>query len=225
MDYGISGKTALVTGAKRGIGYAAAVMFARAGVNTAFIDIDDTKEETEEFNRINQDNYDKNMAFLRYYMILNVAITLILNLIVSFLFAGGVYLIAEKDGSRFFVTGHPEYDPDTLDKELIERTQKQLLKRIKEEAKSIHEKYVSVPETTDFAIMFLPIEGLYAEVVRDIELMDTLQNQYKIVVCGPTTLTALLNSLQLGFKTLYIDIDQELCFVIAQVVIFQNIIC
>ena len=94
---------------------------------------------------------------------------------------------------------------DTLDKELIERTQKQLLKRIKEEAKSIHEKYVSVPETTDFAIMFLPIEGLYAEVVRDIELMDTLQNQYKIVVCGPTTLTALLNSLQLGFKTLYIE--------------------
>ena len=94
---------------------------------------------------------------------------------------------------------------DTLDKESIDRAQKQLLKRIKEEAKSIHEKYVSVPETTDFAVMFLPIEGLYAEVVRDVELMDTLQNQYKIVVCGPTTLTALLNSLQLGFKTLYIE--------------------
>ena len=53
--------------------------------------------------------------------------------------------------------------------------------------------------------MFLPIEGLYAEVVRDIELMDTLQNQYKIIVAGPTTLSALLNSLQLGFKTLYIE--------------------
>lgn len=94
---------------------------------------------------------------------------------------------------------------ETLDKELIDRCQKQLIKRIKEEAKSIHEKYINVPETTDFAVMFLPVEGLYAEVVRDVELMDTLQNQYKVVVCGPTTLTALLNSLQLGFKTLYIE--------------------
>ena len=94
---------------------------------------------------------------------------------------------------------------ETLDKDLIEKSQKQLMKRIKEEAKSIKEKYINVPETTDFAVMFLPIEGLYAEVVRDVELMDTLQNQFKIVVCGPTTLTALLNSLQLGFKTLYIE--------------------
>lgn len=94
---------------------------------------------------------------------------------------------------------------ESLDKDLIEKAQKQLMKRIKEEAKSIKEKYINVPETTDFAIMFLPIEGLYAEVVRDIELMDTLQNQFKIVICGPTTLTALLNSLQLGFKTLYIE--------------------
>lgn len=94
---------------------------------------------------------------------------------------------------------------DTLDKDLIESRHKLLLKRIKDEAKSIHDKYINVPDTTDFAVMFLPIEGLYAEVVRDVELMDTLQNQYKIVVCGPTTLTALLNSLQLGFKTLYIE--------------------
>ena len=94
---------------------------------------------------------------------------------------------------------------DTLDKDLIDKCQKQLVKRIKEEAKSIKEKYISVPETTDFAVMFLPIEGLYAEVVKDVELLDTLQNQYKIVVCGPTTLTALLNSLQLGFKTLTIE--------------------
>ena len=94
---------------------------------------------------------------------------------------------------------------ETLNKDLIEKSQKQLMKRIKEEAKSIKEKYINVPDTTDFAIMFLPIEGLYAEVVRDIELMDTLQNQYKIIVCGPTTLTALLNSLQLGFKTLHIE--------------------
>ena len=53
--------------------------------------------------------------------------------------------------------------------------------------------------------MFLPNEGLYAEVVKNVELMDTLQNEFKIVICGPTTLTALLNSLQLGFKTLYIE--------------------
>ena len=94
---------------------------------------------------------------------------------------------------------------ETLDKDLIEKSQKQLMKRIKEEAKSIKEKYINVPETTDFAVMFLPIEGLYAEVVRDVDLMDILQNQYKIMVCGPTTLTALLNSLQLGFKTLSIE--------------------
>ena len=94
---------------------------------------------------------------------------------------------------------------ETLDKDLIDRCHKQLMKRVKDEAKSIKEKYINVPETTDFAIMFLPIEGLYAEVVRDIELMDTLQNQLKVVVCGPTTLTALLNSLQLGFKTLHIE--------------------
>lgn len=94
---------------------------------------------------------------------------------------------------------------ESLDKTVYETAHKQLLKRIKEEAKSIKEKYINVPDTTDFAVMFLPIEGLYAEVVRDVELMDTLQNQFKIVVCGPTTLTALLNSLQLGFKTLYIE--------------------
>ena len=94
---------------------------------------------------------------------------------------------------------------DTLNKELIEKSSKQLMKRIKEEAKSIHEKYINVPETTDFAVMFLPIEGLYAEVCKDVELLDVLQNQYKVMVCGPTTLAALLNSLQMGFKTLYIE--------------------
>lgn len=94
---------------------------------------------------------------------------------------------------------------ETLNKELIEKCQKQLIKRIKDEAKSIKEKYISVPETTDFAVMFLPIEGLYAEVVKDVETIETLQNQFKVIVCGPTTLAALLNSLQLGFKTLHIQ--------------------
>ena len=94
---------------------------------------------------------------------------------------------------------------ETIDKTLIDSCHRQLMKRIKEEAKSIKEKYINVPETTDFAVMFLPIEGLYAEVVRDVELLDTLQNQFKVIVCGPTTLNALLNSLQLGFKTLSIE--------------------
>ena len=94
---------------------------------------------------------------------------------------------------------------DTLNKDQVDKCTKQLIKRIKEEAKSIKEKYINVPETTDFAIMFLPIEGLYAEVVKDVEVMEVLQNQYKVIVCGPTTLAALLNSLQLGFKTLHIQ--------------------
>ena len=94
---------------------------------------------------------------------------------------------------------------ETLNKEQFEKCQKQLIKRIKEEAKSIKEKYINVPETTDFAVMFLPIEGLYAEVVKDVETIETLQNQFKVIVCGPTTLAALLNSLQLGFKTLHIQ--------------------
>lgn len=82
---------------------------------------------------------------------------------------------------------------------------KKLEDRIKEEAKSINEKYINPPSTTDFAVMYLPIEGLYAEVIRRPALCEILQHKYKIMVCGPTTLTALLNSLQMGFKTLAIE--------------------
>lgn len=82
---------------------------------------------------------------------------------------------------------------------------KNLESRIKEEAKNISEKYISVPLTTDFAVMYLPVEGLYAEVIRRPALCEFLQHKYKIMVCGPTTLTALLNSLQMGFKTLAIE--------------------
>lgn len=87
----------------------------------------------------------------------------------------------------------------------IEIQTKNLENRIKEEAKSICSKYIEPPLTTDFAVMYLPIEGLYAEVIRRPALLDTLQHKYKIMVCGPTTLTALLNSLQMGFKTLAIE--------------------
>ena len=89
--------------------------------------------------------------------------------------------------------------------EEIERYKKCLEKRIKEEAKKINEKYICIPYTTDFAIMYLPIEGLFAEVVKIVGLTDFIQTNYKIMVCGPTTLTALINSLQMGFKTLAIE--------------------
>ena len=79
-----------------------------------------------------------------------------------------------------------------------------LATRIKLEAKDIHDKYIDPPNTTDFAIMFLPFEGLYAEVVRD-GLVDELQRKYKVNIAGPTTFAALLNSLQMGFKTLAIQ--------------------
>lgn len=82
---------------------------------------------------------------------------------------------------------------------------KALEKRVKDEAKSIRDKYIDVPKTTDFAVMYLSIEGLYAEVLRRPGLAETLQREYKINVCGPTTLASLLNSLQMGFKTLTIE--------------------
>jgi len=77
--------------------------------------------------------------------------------------------------------------------------------RIKTEAKSIREKYVNPPGTTDFAILFLPVEGLFAEVLRRPGLWDFLQREYRVVVTGPTTISALLNSLQMGFRTLAIQ--------------------
>jgi DNA recombination protein RmuC len=93
---------------------------------------------------------------------------------------------------------------DTADKELAEKHIKNLEIRIKAEAKLIKEKYLEPPDTTDFGIMFLPVEGLYAEVLRRPGLCDTLQREHRIVVTGPTTLAALLNSLQMGFRTLAI---------------------
>lgn len=82
---------------------------------------------------------------------------------------------------------------------------KELEREIKNEAKTISEKYVSPPFTTDFAIMFLPTEGLYAEVMRRPGLSDELQRTYRISIAGPSTLAALLNSLQMGFRTLALE--------------------
>lgn len=90
------------------------------------------------------------------------------------------------------------------DKEAIDAAAKNLDNTIKGFAKTIHDKYIQAPHTTDFGILFLPIEGLYAEVVRR-GLVETLQRLYKINIAGPTTMAALLNSLQMGFKTLAIQ--------------------
>ena len=77
--------------------------------------------------------------------------------------------------------------------------------RVRAEAKTIRDKYIEAPHTTDFALLFLPIEGLYAEVIRRPGLFDTLQRDYRVTLTGPTTLTAILNSLQMGFRTLAIE--------------------
>jgi DNA recombination protein RmuC len=89
--------------------------------------------------------------------------------------------------------------------ELAQDAIKQLETRIKSEAKSIRDKYICPPKTTDFALMFLPTEGLYAEVIRNTALVDKLQKEFRVTVVGPTTINALLNSLQMGFRTLTIQ--------------------
>lgn len=89
--------------------------------------------------------------------------------------------------------------------EVIRSLSRDIENEIKRCAKDIRDKYINPPDTTDFGILFLPFEGLYAEVVRQTTLIETLQRDYKIIVTGPTTLAALLNSLQMGFRTLAIE--------------------
>ncbi|MBY4942595.1 DNA recombination protein RmuC [Burkholderia dolosa] len=87
----------------------------------------------------------------------------------------------------------------------VEDAARALEARVRLEARTIAEKYVAPPHTTDFALLFLPTEGLYAEILRRPGLTDLLQRDYRVTVAGPTTLTALLNSLQMGFRTLAIE--------------------
>lgn len=91
------------------------------------------------------------------------------------------------------------------DAALAEAASRQLEATIKRMARDIHDKYLDPPFTTDFAILFLPFESIYAEVIRRTALVETLQKEWKIVVTGPTTLGAILNSLQMGFRTLAIQ--------------------
>lgn len=93
---------------------------------------------------------------------------------------------------------------ESCDRQRIESAQKALVQRIKGEAKDIHDKYIDPPNTTEFAIMFLPFEGLYSEVVN-MGLVEVLQREYKVNIAGPSTMAALLNSLQMGFKTLAVQ--------------------
>ena len=94
---------------------------------------------------------------------------------------------------------------ENADIQTIESARKELSRKIRLFAREIKEKYIDPPNTTDFAIMFLPVEGLYAEVLRDSGLFEILQREYRVVVTGPTTLSALLSSLQMGFRTLAIE--------------------
>ncbi len=88
---------------------------------------------------------------------------------------------------------------------LVEEASKAIEVRLKAEARSIRDKYVAPPHTTDFALLYLPTEGLYAEALRRPGLADTLQREWRVSLAGPTTLAALLNSLQMGFRTLAIE--------------------
>ena len=93
----------------------------------------------------------------------------------------------------------------TADTAAVDAARKALMQRIKLEAKRIASKYIVPPHTTDFAIMFLPVEGLYAEVVQQSDLVEAIQREQRVVIAGPNTFAALLNALQMGFRTLAIE--------------------
>ena len=117
---------------------------------------------------------------------------------------GAVYLpIDAKFPQEDYVRLQSAYDAG--DQVAIEASLKSLLQTVKKFARDLAQKYIDPPHTTDFGIMFLPIEGLFAEVVRQPDMIAFLQREYKIVVTGPTTMAAMLNSLQMGFKTLAIQ--------------------
>jgi DNA recombination protein RmuC len=94
---------------------------------------------------------------------------------------------------------------DAADPDVVEKTAAALMRTIRTEAQRIHDKYLNPPHTTDFAIMFLPTEGLYAEVLRKPDVVEDMQRNCRIVVAGPTTLAAILSSLRMGFHTLAIE--------------------
>lgn len=94
---------------------------------------------------------------------------------------------------------------ERADRQAVEDATKALEAAVKAQAKTISQLYISVPQTTDFAIMFLATEGLYAEVLRRPGLCEEIQNKYRVMICGPTTITAFLNTLRVGFRTVALD--------------------
>lgn len=94
---------------------------------------------------------------------------------------------------------------EIADSDAVEKSTAALIRSIQSSAKDIADKYIDPPHTTDFAIMFLPTEGLYSEVLRQPGMVEKLQQQYRVVIAGPTTLSAILNSLRMGFRTLAIE--------------------
>ena len=94
---------------------------------------------------------------------------------------------------------------ENADKAAMEAATRALEQTVKNQAKTIAELYIDVPKTTDFAIMFLATEGLYAEVLRRPGLCEEIQNKYRVMICGPTTITAFLNTLRVGFRTIALD--------------------
>ena len=118
--------------------------------------------------------------------------------------AGFVYLpVDSKFPADAYIELQNAYESGNPD--LVKSASSTLVTRVKSFAKDIRDKYIEAPYTTDFAIMFLPFEGLYAEIINNQGLVESLQRDYKVNVAGPSTMAALLNSLQMGFKTLAIQ--------------------
>ncbi len=126
-----------------------------------------------------------------------------------------IVLPGKKDGERVFLPIDAKFPSEDYQRLLdasekgdaagVDAAAKALAAAVKRQARSIRDNYINPPQTTDFAVMYLPTEGLYAEVIRNAGLAEELQGQLKVIPAGPTTITALINSLQLGFRTLAVQ--------------------
>lgn len=126
-----------------------------------------------------------------------------------------IVLPGRKDGERVFLPIDAKFPSEDYQRLLdasekgdaagVDAAAKALAAAVKRQARSIRDNYINPPQTTDFAVMYLPTEGLYAEVIRNAGLAEELQGQLKVIPAGPTTITALINSLQLGFRTLAVQ--------------------
>ncbi|WP_185882503.1 DNA recombination protein RmuC [Blattabacterium cuenoti] len=133
------------------------------------------------------------------------------NFVVEF----AIKLPGLKDGNMIWLPIDVKFPKETYekiqiayemgDRKKLEFAKKNMESVLKTMSKSINEKYIAPPYTTDFAILFLPFEGIYAEIIKNSHLLEELQRKYKIVLAGPSTLAAMLNSLQIGFRTLAIQ--------------------